>query len=63
MHAPTRCLYAIVEGDDSQRYVQLDTFGSEGRQFTDKVSQSVQFDRHAAKQLLEVIRQTFPGID
>jgi len=53
----------MVEGDDNRRYVQLDTFGSEGRQFTDKVSQSIQFDRQAAEQLLELLRKAFPGIE
>jgi uncharacterized protein (DUF1810 family) len=62
VHRPTRCLYAIVEGDAGQRYLQLDTLGSEERQFTEKVSQSVQFDRKAAEQLLQLLRQTFPDL-
>jgi hypothetical protein len=59
---PTRCLYSIVEAESGTRYVQLDTFGSEERQFTDKVSQSIQFDRQAASQLLALFRQTFPDL-
>jgi hypothetical protein len=62
VHRPTRCLYAVVEGDAGERYLQLDTLGSEDRQFADKVSQSIQFDRQAAEQLLQLIRQTFPDL-
>jgi hypothetical protein len=62
VHRPTRCLYAVVEGDAGQRYLQLDTLGSDERQFADKVSQSIQFDRQAAEQLLRLLRQTYPDL-
>ncbi len=62
VHRPTRCLYSIVEGVGGARYVQLDTVGSEERQFTDKVSQSIQFDRQAAAQLLRLFREAFPEL-
>lgn len=62
VHRPTRCLYAVVEGDAGKRFLQLDTLGSEERQIADKVSQSIQFDRRAAEQLLQLLRQTFPDL-
>lgn len=62
VHQPTRCFYAIVEGNGGHRYLQLDTVGSDERQFADKVSQSIQFDRLAAVQLLQLLRQTFPDL-
>jgi hypothetical protein len=62
VHEQTRCLYSIVEGDDGARYLQLDTLGSKGRRLAGKVSQSIQLDRQAAGQLLELIRQTFPEL-
>jgi hypothetical protein len=62
VHRSTRCLYSIVEGDLGQRYLQLDTLGSDERLITDKVSQSIQFDRQAAEQLLHLLRQTFPDL-
>ncbi len=61
VHRPTRCLYAIIDGDGGTRYL-LDTVGSDERQFADKVSQSIQFDRQAAAQLIGLLRQTFPGL-
>ena len=62
VHRPTRCLYAIVEGPEGQRYLQLDTVGSDDREYPDKVSQSIQFDRQAAGQLLKLLRLTFPDL-
>jgi len=62
VHRPTRCLYAIVEGKAGDRYLQLDTLGSDERQFADKVSQSIQFDRQAAERLQELLRQVFPDL-
>lgn len=62
VHKPTRCLYAVVEGNSGQRYFQIDTLGSDERQISDKVSQSIQFDGKAARELIELLRQTFPDI-
>jgi predicted HNH restriction endonuclease len=62
VHRPTRCLYGIVDGPNGERYLQLDTVGSEDREIPDKVSQSIQFDRQAAGQLLQLIQRTFPGL-
>lgn len=62
VHRPTRCMCSIIEGTGDQRVVQLDTVGTSEREFTDKVSQSIQFDRHAAEQLIKLFREAFPGI-
>jgi hypothetical protein len=62
IHRPTRCLWSIVDGEGGSRYLQLDTVGSDEREFTDKVSQSLQFDRQAASQLLTLLRQAFPDL-
>jgi predicted HNH restriction endonuclease len=62
VHRPTRCLYSIIEGPAGERYVQLDTVGSEDRAMPDKVSQTIQFDRQAAGQLLQLIQRTFPDL-
>jgi HNH endonuclease len=62
VHRPTRCLYTIVEGPEGQRFLQLDTVGSDNRDMPEKVSQSIQFDREAAGQLLVLIRSTFPDL-
>ncbi len=62
VHLPTRCLYTIVETSENKRYLQLDTVGSKGREIPDKVSQSIQFDRQAAGQLLQLLHRAFPDL-
>jgi hypothetical protein len=62
LHGPTRCDASTFQTDDGKTVLQLDTYGSEDREFTDKVSQSIQFDEAAAAQLLQLIRDTFPHL-
>lgn len=62
VHRPTRCLYAFVDGDTGERLLQLDTLGTDDRQIVDKVSQSIQFNRDAAQQLMDLFRQVFPDL-
>jgi hypothetical protein len=62
VHAPTRCLASSFTTDEGQPILQLDTYGADNRQFPEKVSQSLQFDEAAARELLRLIRQTFPGL-
>lgn len=62
VHKPTRCTYCEFIGPGDKRYLQLDTFGSEDRDFPDKVSQSIQFGEDAARELMEIIKRTFPGL-
>jgi hypothetical protein len=61
VHRPTRCAYSVFDFE-GKCYLQLDTFGSDDRQFTEKVSQSIQFDRNVASELLCLIKQTFPDL-
>lgn len=52
----------IVNAAGDASVVQLDTVGSPDREFADKVSQSIQFDRTSAEQLIALFREAFPGI-
>jgi hypothetical protein len=63
VHLPTRCLYCVVVDDQGTKYLQLDTVGKESREFPDKVSQSVQFGREAASQLITLLKQTYPDLN
>ena len=56
-HKVVRCSYSIVNGEDGQRYLQLDTYGSSSRQIPDKKSQSLRFTPDALKALLKIIRE------
>ncbi|WP_439622240.1 hypothetical protein [Gemmata sp.] len=62
VHAPTRCHVSSFTADGGKTILQLDTFGTEDRTFTEKISQSIQLDEAAARQLLDLIRQTFPNL-
>jgi hypothetical protein len=62
VHGGTRCDASTFLTSDGKMVLQLDTYGSEEREFTDKVSQSIQFDEAAAAQLLALIRATFPNL-
>ncbi|MFB9471498.1 hypothetical protein ACFFR3_18405 [Nonomuraea salmonea] len=56
------CGYQTVSGP-SGRYLQLSTYGSDGRQSEKKVSQTLQLDRERAAMLLKIIKETFPDLD
>ena len=54
------CEYRVIS-DGKNNLLQLSTFGSDVRASGPKVSQTIQFDRRTAEQLVEVIRRAFPG--
>jgi hypothetical protein len=62
LHGPVSCGWRAFEVGGT-RILQLDTYGSNTRQIPNKVSQSIQLDRSGAAQLLDLIRNTFPGIE
>jgi hypothetical protein len=58
IHKPTECSYFVVY-DNGKKYLQLETTGSEDRQITGKVSQSIQFSPEAIKQLKDLLSRQF----
>lgn len=52
---PVEATYNVLE-KDGQRYLQINTYGSPERKAKEVVSQTIQFDRQAAKELLEIIK-------
>jgi hypothetical protein len=61
VHESVECGWTRFE-QDGRVYLQLDTYGSSGRKIPGKVSQSIQLDEGAARELDGIIRQTFPSI-
>ncbi|MBU3063743.1 AAA family ATPase [Nocardia sp. NEAU-G5] len=53
------CQYKVIEADDGQRLVHLSTFGSDGRESPPKSSQSMQFDREHALELIGILQNAF----
>jgi hypothetical protein len=62
VHKPTTCDFFVFLGSDGGRYLQIDTYGSEYRELTGKVSQSIQFNEQSAGQLKKLIEDSFPNI-
>ena len=62
LHGEVTCGYksVVVEG---KRILQLETYGSPNRKEPGKISQSLQIDDRAARQLLNILRSTFPNLD
>jgi hypothetical protein len=54
IHAPVACRYHVFK-KKGQVYLQLDTGGSESRNYPGKTSQSVQFNAHSARALCQLI--------
>jgi hypothetical protein len=54
-HSEVNGTYSIVTGDDGEKYLQVDTYGSTARQITGKKSQSIRFSPEAISQLKEII--------
>ena len=52
------CRY-MVGCDGGQKILQLNSYGSEGREHPEKQSQTLQFDESSAKQLYDVLKQEF----
>lgn len=59
IHGEVVCHFSRFQGPDGQWYLQLDTFGSDDRDFPGKISQSIQLNREGAGALLRLIQETF----
>ncbi len=58
LHSEVEAKYAVYELD-GKSFVQLNTYGRPDREFPGKVSQSIQFDRNGAEQMVQVLRKAF----
>ena len=57
-HSQTNCTYLMGERD-GQRVIQLNTSGSIDREMVGVTSQTLQFDKKAAKELFEILKREF----
>jgi len=56
------CHFQLIEDGEGARLLHLSTFGSADRESKPKSSQSIQLDRRAARELIGVIEEAFPGL-
>lgn len=53
------CGWQVVTTPAGERLIQLSTYGSASRQGEAKVSQTLQFDEAAGRELLAILQRTF----
>jgi len=61
IHEEVECGYLSFTAR-GKTYLQLDTYGSKLRKNPGKVSQSIQIDDDGARELMRLLRKTFPGL-
>lgn len=61
VHERVICGYSATEVQ-GRRILQLETYGSTARVMPGKVSQSIQLDEAAARELKLIIERSFPGL-
>lgn len=61
-HNEVECTYDVFRDKNGKSYVQLSTFGSKARKTPGKQSQVIQLDEDSARQLVEIIKQTYSTI-
>lgn len=59
IHRGTEAKYFIVHNKKGEKFLQIDTYGSDDRQIPGKVSQSIQFSPEAIKQLKDLLSLEF----
>lgn len=60
-HSTCSCGWKVAEREGT-KVLQLDTYGSDARKDQGTVSQSIQLDETHARELLAIIRTTFPAL-
>lgn len=55
------CGYNVGE-HDGRRVLRLETYGSSSRQIPGKVSQSIEIDEDAARELVRILHKAFPSV-
>ncbi len=59
LHEEIEARYTVFERD-GQGFVQINTYGTLGREMPGKVSQSIQLDQQGAEALIGILRKAFP---
>lgn len=61
VHTVVDCTYSIFHAG-GKTYLQIDTYGTDQREFAGMISQSIQLDRATAIQLKSILQTCFPDI-
>ena len=55
-HSEVECTFSLVTNEDGRKFLQLDTYGSPGRQIPGKKSQTLRFTPEALQILKQIIQ-------
>ena len=58
VHQPVTATYSVFE-NNGEKYIQIDTYGKNGRVMPEKISQSFQIDRGTALFLRDLLKNEF----
>jgi hypothetical protein len=59
IHKKVDCTYTIFFDSYGNKYLQLDTYGSDDRKIAGKTSQSIQFNKESIRLLNDIISKEF----
>jgi len=57
VHESVDATYTSFLDSNGEKYLQIDTYGTDNRKIKDKVSQSFQFDRATGEFLIELLKR------
>ena len=58
VHTEVECTYSTFY-ESGEKYIQIDTYGTEQRQVKKQPSQKIQFDKETAISLINIIKKEF----
>lgn len=61
LHGVVDCGVRVINLAEG-RFVQLETYGSRSRELTGQVSQTIQIDAKAARELIQILVSAFPSV-
>ncbi|MBU2753350.1 hypothetical protein HFU84_01270 [Acidithiobacillus sp. CV18-2] len=56
-HSEVECTYDVITDKEGHRFLQLDTYGSKGRQLKGKKSQSIRLSQAAIDEIKAIIKE------
>lgn len=59
IHGEVDWTYSTFRGGNGTKYFQIDTYGSKDREFQGKISQSLQFDKETAEEIIAILQREF----
>lgn len=62
IHREVEAAVCILNANNGEKYIQIDTFGSHERARAGEVNQSIQFNRASAAELQTLIHDTYPDL-